>query len=171
MGPRAHAVLRIGRALTALCALLSVTPPASAAAQGTDFLLSAGSFAFPTPTVSNYTSWPSSATGPVTDSVAVAFTVDRAGQSSTRITTVLLRCSGVTGVKICGDIEWRSNSNGTWRALTLIDSEVESRTVIPLTLNDPWSGTLWFRVRLDWNDPAPSVSTSSIALTLSVYRP
>ena len=151
--------------------LLCVLPLMSARAQSTDFQLSAGSLAFPTPTVANYTTWPPSATGPVTDSVPVSFTVDRVQQTTTRITTVLLRCTGATGIKGCADIEWRSNSNASWQALTLVDSEVETRTVIPLVLNDPWTGTLWFRVRLDWNDPAPSVSTSSIALTLSVYRP
>lgn len=156
---------------TVLGVMLGASPVLSAAAQSTDFLLSAGSISFPTPTTANYTTWPPSAAGPVTDSVSVAFTVDRVRQTSTRVTTVLLRCTAATGVKSCADIEWRSNSNASWQPLTLIDAEVESRTVIPLVLNDPWAGTLWFRVRLDWNDPAPSVSTSSIAMTLSVYRP
>ncbi len=161
----------MARALMAQCALLCALPLMSARAQSTDFQLSAGSFAFPTPTAANYTTWPPSATGPVTDSVPVVFAVDRVQQSTERITTVLLRCTGTTGVKVCGDIEWRSNSNASWKALTLVDAVVETRTLIPLALNDSWSGTLWFRVRLNWNDPAPSVSTSSIALTLSVYRP
>jgi hypothetical protein len=145
--------------------------PAATRAQSTDFRLSASALTFPTPTMANFTSWPPSATGPVTDSVPVTFVVDRVRQSSIRVTTVLLRCAGASGVKTCSDIEWRSDAGGGWRPLTLIDEEVESRTVIPILFNDPWSGTIWFRVRVDWSDPAPSVSTSNIALTLSVYRP
>jgi hypothetical protein len=145
--------------------------PAALMAQSTDFLLSTAPIAFPTPTLANYSSWPASAVGPVTDSVAVPYAVDRTGQSHVRVTTVLIRCTSVSGGKACSDIEWRNGPTGAWRALTVSDEVVEERTVIPGQLNDPWFGTLWLRVRLDWNDPAPAVMTSGIALTLSVYRP
>lgn len=140
-------------------------------AQSTEFALSTGSVVFPMPRQSNYTTWPASATGPVTDSVSVPFTVSALQQSTLRTTTVLIRCLAVAGPKQCTDIEWRFGSNGPWRALTQTDAEVESRTVIPFIFNDPWSGTLWLRVRIGWTDPAPSLVTSNIAMTLSVYRP
>ncbi len=159
------------RAGLIMLAVLTLTQSDVAGAQSTVFSLSVGSVSFPTPTLANYSSWPPSATGPVTDSVPVQFTIDRVNQSTVRITTVLIRCSGTTGVKTCADIEWRSNSNSAWRPLSLVDEEVEERTIVPLQSNDPWSGVLWLRVRLNINDPAPSVSTSNIALTMSVYRP
>jgi hypothetical protein len=152
------------------CAL-AVCAAAPAQAQSTDFVLSTAPLVFPTPTLSNFTSWPPSATGPVTDSIAVPFTVDRVQQTFLRFTTVAVRCTGVSGAKACGDIQWRSGPTGAWNTLTLVDAEVESRWVWPLLFNDPWSGTLWLRVRLNWADPAPAVMTSNIALTLSVYRP
>lgn len=149
----------------------SVAPWRSASGQSTGFALSTGAVTIPTPGMSNYTAWPASATGPVTDSVAVPFTVSVLNQNSTRITTVLIRCVAVTGPKQCTDVEWRNGPVGPWRALTLLDNSVESRTVIPNGLNDPWSGTIWLRVRIAWADPAPSLVASNIALTLSVYRP
>lgn len=163
-------VVRYGYACL-LTLLLSLAPVSIARSQSTEFSLSVGSVSFPTPTLANYSSWPSSATGPVTDSVPVQFVVDRVNQSTVRITTVLIRCAGTTGVKTCADIEWRSNTNQLWRPLSLIDAEVEARTVIPLQSNDPWSGVVWLRVRLNMSDPAPSISTSNVALTMSVYRP
>lgn len=163
-------VLTICAAVT-LFGVPALGVPAELSAQSTDFLLSTAPIAFPTPTLANYSSWPASAVGPVTDSVAVPFAVDRVGQTHIRVTTVLIRCTSVSGGKSCSDIEWRNGPTGPWRALTVNDETVESRIVFPFFINDPWSGTLWLRVRLDWNDPAPSVMTSGIALTLSVYRP
>jgi hypothetical protein len=149
----------------------SVAPWRSASGQSTGFALSTGAVTIPTPRMSNYAAWPASATGPVTDSVAVPFSVSVLNQNTTRITTVLIRCVAVTGPKQCTDVEWRNGPVGPWRALTLLDNSVESRTVIPSVVNDPWSGTIWLRVRIAWADPAPSLVASNIALTLSVYRP
>ncbi len=157
------------RCLVALMA--AVGPGATLDAQSTDFLLSTAPISFPTPRLEQFTSWPPSASGPVTDSVVVPFTVDRRNNLTIRVTTVLVRCTGTTGGKPCSDIEWRSGPSSAWRPLSLVDQEVESRTVIPILLNDPWSGEVWFRVRVSWDDPAPSTMTSGIALTLSVFRP
>ncbi len=159
------------RTVTLLVCATAVGAAGTASAQSTDFVLSTAPLVFPTPTLGNFTTWSPSAPGPVTDSIAVPFTVDRVQQSFIRLTTVKVRCAGVSGAKACGDIEWRSGPTGAWNTLTLVDADVESRYVIPLLFNDPWSGTLWLRVRLDWADPAPAVMTSNIALTLSVYRP
>jgi len=161
----------VSRRLAVLLCALTMCVAGHASAQSTDFVLSTAPIIFPTPTLSNFTTWPPSASGPVTDSVAVPFTVDRVQQSFIRLTTVSVRCAGVSGAKACGDIQWRSGSTGAWNTLTLVDADVESRWVFPLLFNDPWSGTLWLRVRLDWADPAPAVMTSNIALTLSVSRP
>lgn len=139
-------------------------------AQPTDFVMSSAPITLPSPTLANFASWPASAPGPVTDSVAVPFTVTRRGGGNSRITGVHIRCTNVVGGKSCADIEWRYGSSGPWQSLTLSDVTVDSRFVIPGLFNDPWSGTVWLRVRLDWNDPAPSIMTSGIALSLSVYR-
>jgi len=165
-GPLAGVRARVVGAVVA-CAVASN----ALAAQSINFVLSTAPIVFPTPTLANFSSWPPSAVGPVTDSVALPFTVDRTGNVQRRETTVLVRCTAVSGGKACADIEWRNGASGPWTALTVTDAVVESRTVIPNELNDPWSGTLWLRVRIDWDDPAPSVMTSGIALTLSVYRP
>lgn len=154
-----------------VCLLLSSGLRAGVAnAQTTDFVMSSAPIAFPSPSLANFSSWPASATGPVTDSVAVPFTVTRTGAGTIRITDVLIRCTGVVGGKSCADIEWRYGPSGPWQSLTLTDATVDSRFVIPFWFNEPWSGTVWLRVRLAWNDPAPSVMTSGIAITLSVYR-
>ena len=129
-----------------------------------------GAVTFPTPTAASYTSWPPSATGPVTDSVAVPFTVDRTANSTIRVTTVLIRCQSTTGPKTCADYEWRNGATGAWQSLSLTDTEVESRLVIPVFFNDPWSGTVWLRARVSLADPAPAVATSLIAFTLEVRR-
>ena len=163
--------LAASRCMALLVGVMSVCAAGRASAQSTDFVLSTAPIIFPTPTLSNFTTWPPSAPGPVTDSVAVPFTVDRVQQSLIRLTTVRVRCSGVSGAKTCDDIEWRSGPTGAWNTLTLVDADIESRWVFPLLFNDPWSGTLWLRIRLNWADPAPAVMTSNIALTLSVNRP
>lgn len=163
--------LEVSRRMAVLLCAMGACAASSASAQSTDFRLSTAPLLFPTPTLGNFTVRPSSAPGPVTDSIAVPFTVDRIAQNSTRTTTVRVRCTGVSGAKACGDIQWRGGPTGAWSTLTLVDANVESRTVVPFVLNDPWSGTLWLRVRLDLADPAPAVMTGTIALTLSVSRP
>jgi hypothetical protein len=150
--------------------LLSGFRTGVAQAQTTDFVMSSAPITFPSPTLANFSSWPASAVGPVTDSVAVPFTVTRTGAGTIRITDVLIRCTSVIGGKACDDIEWRYGPSGPWRALTMANVTVDSRFVIPGWINEPWSGVVWMRVRLSWTDPAPSVMTSGIALTLSVYR-
>jgi len=164
---RAH---RLG-ALVASTIMVSTVAASALTAQSVDFVLSTAPITFPTPSAAHFVSWPASATGPVTDSVALPYSVDRTGNVHTRETTVLVRCTAVSGGKSCADIEWRNGASGPWTALTLTDVVVEGRTVIPNQLNDPWSGTLWLRVRLSWDDPAPLLMTSGIALTLSVFRP
>lgn len=143
----------------------------TADAQSIDFVLSTAPITFPSPRLANFMAWPPSASGPVTDSVALPYSVVRTQQNTTRVTTVLIRCTGTTGGKPCADIEWRNGPVGPWRSLTLVDEVVEARNVIPGALNDPWSGVLWLRTRVSWDDPAPSLMTSGIALTLSVFRP
>lgn len=140
-------------------------------AQSTTFELATGAVTFPTPTAAHFASWPASASGPVTDSVAVPFVVVRNANATIRETTVLIRCAGVAGGKDCADIEWRNGPAGPWRALRTVDETVESRTVVPSRLNDPWGGTLWLRTRVALGDPAPALITSNIVLTLSVFRP
>lgn len=139
-------------------------------AQSTEFALSTGAVVFPTPTPGNYSSWPASAAGPVTDSVAVPYTVSRLANNSWRETTVLIRCQSATAPKTCGDYEWRNGPTGPWQPLTASDAVVASRWVIPFWFNDPWGDTLWLRVRLDVSDPAPTIVTSNIVLTLTVTR-
>ena len=160
--------MRLSRALLGAVLLMA---PVLLAAQSTEFELATGAVTFPTPTAAHFASWPASASGPVTDSVAVPYIVYRNANATIRLTTVLIRCAGVAGGKACGDIEWRNGPSGPWRTLSTTDDEVESRTVFPFLINDPWGGTLWLRFRVSLSDPAPALITSNIALTLSVYRP
>jgi hypothetical protein len=157
-------------ATLALAIVALVVWPTRAVAQTTEFTLSAGAVTFPTPTAANYSTWPPSASGPVTDSVAVPFEVSRTS-TGWRIATVLIRCTAVAGGKACGDIEWRNGPTGTWQTLSLADAEVETRWMWIFGANFGWSNTLWLRVRLRPGDPIPSVMSSQIALSLEVYRP
>ncbi len=174
-GREARVVQRsiIARAAAVTIAVLSCASAfaTTARAQSIDFVLSTAPITFPSPRLANFMAWPPSASGPVTDSVALPYSVVRTQQNTTRVTTVLIRCTGTTGGKPCADIEWRNGPVGPWRSLTLVDEVVEARNVIPGALNDPWSGVLWLRTRVSWDDPAPSLMTSGIALTLSVFRP
>jgi hypothetical protein len=149
---------------------LVVCSRATVQAQTTEFTLSTGAVTFPTPTAANYSTWPPSASGPVTDSVAVPFEVSRTS-TGWRIATVLIRCTAVAGGKACGDIEWRNGATGAWQTLTFTDAEVETRWLWIFGSNFGWSNTLWLRVRLRPGDPIPSVMSSQIALSLDVYRP
>jgi len=159
-----------GRAIVAVLLVACSLVGGRLSAQTTEFTLSTGAVTFPTPTAANYGSWPPSAAGPVTDSVAVPFEVSRSS-SAWRIVSVLIRCTAVTGGKACGDIEWRNGPTGAWQSLTLADAVVETRWLWFFGSPFGWTNTLWLRVRLQSNDPIPSVMGSQIALSLEVYRP
>ena len=140
-------------------------------AQATQLVLSSGALLFPSPKLSNYQNIPVGATTPVSDSVSVAFTVDRIADAYWRFTTVKLRCVLVTGAKPCTDVQWRYQGTATWQDVTTIDTTVDSKWVIPNFINDPWSGTIWLRMKLSWTSDAPATYAATMAVTVDVNRP
>ncbi len=168
------AFLRCGRrsAAQAVTAALCVAPfSAPLAAQGTQVVLSSGALLFPSPRLSNYQDIPTGASTPVSDSVSVDFTVARIADFYWRNATVKLRCVLVTGSKPCTDVQWRSQGSATWQDISTLNTTINTRWIIPLFFNDPWSGRVWLRMKLSWTTDLPATYGATIAVTLDVYRP
>jgi hypothetical protein len=159
-------------AAVALTAALCGAPfSAPLAAQGTQVVLSSGALVFPAPRLSNYEIIPIGASTPVSDSVSVDFTVVRIADLYWRNATVKLRCVLVTGSKPCTDVQWRSQGSATWQDISTLNTTIDSRWIIPLFFNDPWSGRVWLRMKLSWTTDVPASYGATIAVTLDVYRP
>jgi len=75
------------------------------------------------------------------------------------------------GGKIIGDLQWRRSDLATWNAITLSDAQVEQRIVINKGLNDPWSNTIFFRLKLNWTTDAPGTYSANYQITLAQTVP
>jgi hypothetical protein len=158
-------------AVTAIAAALTATAPV-VHAQGfvNELTLSSGALVVPEPTIANFSSWPPSASGPVSDSVPLTWQVTTPRQSNWwRYVVVSVRCEAVAGGKPCDDVEWRDPS-GTWRALSPGGAVLDARWVLPGITFDDYGSAIWLRWRLAWDDPAPATHVATVGLTVEVYR-
>jgi hypothetical protein len=143
--------------------------PTTAHAQKTTLTVSGYPIAFPAPTATDFTN------GFITSTSALLFTVDATtGSPAQRTTTVSIRCSApcpTTGTKT--GLLWRRSDLGTWITLSTTDADVETRVVFKGSTNDPWSNSIYFQFALDWLADAPSATTNSydIIMTLTVTIP
>jgi hypothetical protein len=55
--------------------------------------------------------------------------------------------------------------------MTLTDAQVEQRLVINKGMNDPWSNTIFFRLKLNWTSDAPGTYTANYQITLAQTVP
>lgn len=136
------------------------------AAQKTNFTTTGGTITFPAPTAADYIA------GFVNSSGGVTFTVN-AVNGVTRTTTVLLRSMSASlgNGKVIGDLQWRRSDLATWNDITLTDAQVEQRIVVNKGLNDPWSNTIFFRMKLAWTTDAPGTYAANYQVTLSQTVP
>ncbi|HEX2693338.1 MAG TPA: hypothetical protein VHL12_04690 [Gemmatimonadaceae bacterium] len=136
------------------------------AAQKTNLTVTGGSITFPTPTVADYIN------GYVDAAAGVTFTI-AAQTGSSRTTTVSVRSTSANlgGGKLIGDLQWRRADLATWNSISLTDAQIEQRTLVRNSLNDPWSNTIFFRMVLSWATDAPGTYNGNYVITLSQTVP
>jgi hypothetical protein len=134
-------------------------------AQKTNLTVTGGTLTFPAPTAADYIAG-------FVNSSGVTFTVD-AQNGTSRTTTVLVRSTSASlgGGKVLGDLQWRRSDLATWNDITLTDAQVEQRVVIRGALNDPWSNTIFFRMKLDWTSDPPGTYAANYQITLAQTVP
>ena len=150
-------------AVIALC-LIALSSPL--AAQKTNLTLTGGTITFPAPTAADYIAGFVNSTGGVT------FTVG-AQNGTSRTTTILIRATSANlgNGKVIGDLQWRRSDLATWNNITITDAQVEQRIVVRNALNDPWSNTIFFRLKLAWTSDAPGTYSANYQVTLSQTVP
>ena len=154
--------LRLG-----LAATLVVGAPCAARAQVT-LTLSQTPNVFPAPALADYNA------GMITNPTGIAFSVNVTGGGfQARTTTVSIRASGASlgNGKALSDLEWRRSDLATWSAMTTANTTVESRQVRWFLQNDPWSNTVFLRMRLNWATDAPATYSTGVVFTLTVTTP
>jgi hypothetical protein len=156
--------LRHGTARLALvCGLFLLASPLTA--QTTTLNLGGNIITFPAPTAADY------AAGFVNSATGVLFTVDATSDSGQpNITTVAIKSTSANlgNGKLLADLQWRRSDLATWNSITLANVNVESRSQTFNGANDPWSNTIFFRMKLSWTTDAPAVYTANYTITLSV---
>jgi hypothetical protein len=135
-----------------------------AAGQATTLALGGNIITFPAPTATDYVNGYVYSTG-------VTFTVDAtqdAGQAMT--TTVALKSTSANlgNGKVLADLEWKRSDLATWNAITLVNVNVESRSQTFNGANDPWSNTIFFRMKLSWTADPPAAHSANYTITLNV---
>jgi len=155
-----------GASTSAAIALALVLSASPALAQKTQLTVSGGTVTFPAPTAADYIA------GFVDAATGVTFTVN-SQNGLTRTTTISIRSTSASmgGGKIIGDLQWRRSDLATWNAITLSDAQVEQRIVINKGLNDPWSNTIFFRLKLNWTTDAPGTYSANYQITLAQTVP
>ena len=153
-----------GVSTSAAIALLFVATPLSA--QKTNLSLTGGTITFSAPTAADYIA------GYVYSTTGVTFTLD-AQTGASRTTTVSIRSTspGLGNGKAISELEWRRSDLATWNPITLADAQVERRIMIRNSTNDPWSNTVFFRMKLTWTSDAPGTYAANYQITLSQTVP
>jgi hypothetical protein len=136
-----------------------------AAAQTTTLALGGNTITFPAPTATDYVN------GYVYSATGVLFTVDAtsdAGQAMTTTVAIKSTSANLGNAKVLADLQWRRSDLATWNSITLANVNVESRSQTFNGANDPWSNTIFFRMKLAWTKDAPAVYAANYTITLSV---
>jgi hypothetical protein len=154
---------RITIAAISLALVLFASP---LAAQKTSLTLTGGTITFAAPTAADYIA------GFIDSGTGVTFTLNSTNGVQ-RTTTVSIRSisANLGGGKVIGDLEWRRSDLATWNSITLTDAQVEQRIMINKGLNDPWSNTIFFRMKLAWATDAPATYSGTYQITLSQTVP
>lgn len=153
-----------GASTSAIAALVLCASPALA--QKTTLSITGGTVTFPSPTAADYIA------GYVTAIAGVTFNIN-SQNGVPRTTTISIRSTSgsMGGGKVIGDLEWRRADLATWSAMTLTNAQVEQRVVINKGLNDPWSNTIFFRLKLNWTSDPPGTYSANYQITLAQTVP
>ena len=136
-----------------------------ASAQTTTLALTGNVITFPAPTATDYVN------GYVYSASGVTFTVDAtsdAGQATMTTVAIKSTSANLGNAKVLADFQWRRSDLATWNSITLTNVNVEARSQTYNGLNDPWSNTIFFRMKLSWTTDSPATYTANYTVTLSV---
>ena len=163
---RAHRHFRGVAAAAVLILIAHVAMGREARAQNTVLTVTAGVITFPAPTGADFS------TGWILAATPVSFTVNATSGSAKvdRIATLSVRATAATlgAGKPVSDLEWSRLPAGPWQAISTLPAAVDTRPMQKNRLNDPWSGTIYFRLRLSWATDAPATYSTGLEYQLSV---
>ena len=151
----------------AMIALVFFAAPLRAQNPKTDLTLSGGTVTFPAPTATDYIN------GYVYSTSGVGYTVDATNGAASHTTTISIRATSANlgNGKSLADLEWRRSDLAVWNSITTTNAQVEQKVVVINLLNDPWSNTIFFRMKLSWASDAPATYTAGYQITLSQTVP
>jgi hypothetical protein len=159
---------RSERSIAALVvALVLFARPLSAQNPKTDLTLASAAVSFPAPGAADYIN------GYIDAPTGVTFTVDVTTGNQSHTTSILIRSTSANlgNGKVIGDLQWRRSDLTGWNSITITDVQVEQRTQVRNTTNDPWSNTIYFRLLLDWTKDSPAAYAANYQITLSQTVP
>jgi hypothetical protein len=170
------------RAVAASVATLALVAGAArgARAQNAVLTISGGPVTFPTPTGADYAAGYIYNTGYPASGVSYLLDVAKGAGNSTVTTTISVRAATATlggpagTVKPIGDLQWARADLLNWTSLTATNVFVESRQMQKNKLNDTWTNTLVWRMKLAWTSDPPGTYTTGatgIVVTLSFTAP
>ena len=135
-------------------------------AQKTILTVAGGAITFAAPTAADYIA------GFIDASTGATFSLS-AQTGTSRTTTISIRSTSASlgNGKVIGDLEWRRSDLATWNSITLTDAQVEQRVMVKGVLNDPWTNTIFFRMKLAWTTDAPATYSGNYQITLSQTVP
>ena len=156
-----------GVSTSAIIALALIAAPLGAQNPKTTLTLGGGTVTFPAPTATDYIN------GYVYSTSGVTYTIDATNGAASHTTTVSLRATSVDlgNGKALADLEWRRSDLATWNTMPTTNTQVEQKIMIKGVLNDPWSNTIFFRIKLSWTADPPATHTANYQLTLSQTVP
>jgi hypothetical protein len=154
-----------GVSTSVAAALVMVAAPLRA--QKTDLTLGGGTVTFPAPTATDYIN------GYVYSTSGVSYTLDATNGNASHTTTVSVRATSANlgGAKPLTDLEWRRSDLATWNAISSTNVQVEQKIMIKGLLNDPWSNTIFFRMKLSWTADPPATYAANYQITLAQTVP
>lgn len=153
-----------GVSTSAAIALMLFAAPLKA--QKTSLTVTGGAITFAAPTAADYIA------GYVYSATGVTFTLDaQTGASRTATVSIRSTSPNLGNGKVIGDLEWRRSDLAGWNPITVSDAQVEQRIMIRNVANDPWSNTVFFRMKLSWTSDAPGVYSANYQITLSQTVP
>jgi hypothetical protein len=156
-----------GVSTSAIIALVLVATPLSAQNPKTQLTLGGGTITFPAPTATDFIN------GYVYSTSGVTYTVNATNGSASHTTTILIRATSANlgNGKALADLEWRRSDLAGWNAISQTDTQIEQKVVVLNLLNDPWSNTVFFRMKLSWTADAPGTYSANYQITLAQTVP
>jgi hypothetical protein len=135
-------------------------------AQKTNLTVTGAAITFAAPTAADYIA------GFINSATGATFSLS-AQTGASRTTTISIRSTSASlgNGKVIGDLQWRRSDLATWNSITLADAQVEQRVLVRGGLNDPWSNTIFFRMKLAWATDAPATYAGNYQITLSQTVP